>query len=220
MKKRTLIMGDYDTAAARWTLAALHVTKAPQVQNFLSVPGRFAPIDLSTYLTDGEPYYESAQLSATLENSTGTHDHREKIIQDLVDRIDGHTLQIIHPDKPDRYMVGRIQVQPEFNNQAYCVVTISAVCEAWSYAKEETTVELIGTDVEQTTQLVNNGRLSVTPAVTVTGEIDLVFGQSSISLSAGTYLLPEIYLKPGAHDITYKGAGTATLTYREAVLAV
>ena len=220
MKKRTLIMGDYDTAAGRWTLAALHVTKAPQVQNFLSVPGRFAPIDVSTYLTDGEPYYENAQLSATLENSFGTHADREALIQDLVDRIDGHTLQIVHPDKPDRYMVGRIQVQPEFNNPAYCVVTISAVCEAWSYAKEETTVELIGTGDMQTTQLVNNGRLSVTPAITVTGEMDLIFGQYSFSLGEGTYLLPEIYLKPGAHEISYKGTGTATLVYREAVLAV
>lgn len=228
MEKRKLLVGDYDTAVdGLWTLASCTLTKAAQVQTFVSVPGRAAPLDLSTYLTDGQPYYDNASLEVVLESSEGDRLARKDRIDLMVNYLDGQTLRIYLPDDPDHYLVGRVQVYPEYNDLAHCAVRVSAVCDPWLYAAAETVVSLVATETEQTAQLLNYGRLAVVPTVVTTGEVQIRYGGSTWSLSAGEYTLPELYLTPGKglgvpgeHNITYSGSGAITITYREAVLAV
>lgn len=142
MKKRRLILGDYDTAEdGLFTLSACKITKGSQVQSFVSVPGRYAPIDTSTLLTDGQPYYGNAALDATLESSEGTRDERLARVSGMVNALDGRSMRIIHPDHPERYLVGRVQVRPEYNDPAHCAVRVSAVCEPWLYNAQETEVQ-------------------------------------------------------------------------------
>ena len=89
MEKRKLIIGDYDTAVdGLWTLASWTLTKGAQVQTFVSVPGRVAPLDLSTYLTDGQPYYDNATLEAVLESSEGDRLERKRRIDQMVNYLD------------------------------------------------------------------------------------------------------------------------------------
>ena len=228
MKKRRLIIGDYDTAAdGLWTLAQYKLTKGAQVQTFVSVPGRVAPLDMSTYLTDGQPYYGNANLDVLLESSEGDRLARKLRIDMMVNYLDGKTVKIIPPDDPDRYLVGRIQVYPEYNDLAHCSVRVSAICEPWLYAADETVVNLIAIEEKQTAQLFNYGRLAVVPTVVTTGEALIEYGTSSCALTAGEHILPALYLtpgqcfgQPGVHSLTYSGAGNITITYREAVLAV
>ena len=142
MKKRRLILGDYDTAEdGLFTLSACKITKGSQVQSFVSVPGRYAPIDTSTLLTDGQPYYGSAALDATLESSEGTRDERLARVSGMVNALDGRSMRITHPDHPERYLVGRVQVRPEYNDPAHSAVRVSAVCEPWLYNAQETEVQ-------------------------------------------------------------------------------
>jgi hypothetical protein len=228
MEKRRLIIGDYDTAVdGLWTLASCKLTKANQMQTFVSVPGRAAPLDLSTYLTDGQPYYDNASLEAVLESSEGDRLARKLRIDRMVNYLDGQTVNIYPPDDPDHYLVGRVQVYPEYNDLAHCAVRVSAVCHPWLYAADETVVSLTATETEQTAHLFNYGRLAVVPTVAVTGEVRIVYSGSSWALSKGEYTLPELYLtpgqglgRPGVHSIKYSGSGNLTITYREAVLAV
>ena len=220
MKKRQIILNDYRTADdGLWTLSACKITKAPQVQNFQEVPGRFAPLDFSTTLTEGRPYYGNALLDAILESSEGTREERRDRILHLTTLLDGETARIVHPDFPDRYMVGRVQVTPDFNSLAYCVVAVSAVLEPWLYNDKATEVSVELTTAEQTITLTNSGKLSVCPTLEVTGSATLIFGQYTKTLSAGAYQLPELFLTTGAHSIKCKGSGSVTFTYREAVLA-
>lgn len=227
MGKRAFILGEYNTAEdGLWTLSSWKITKAAQVQNFVSVPGRFAPLDLSTSLTDGQPYYGSAGLEIVLESSEGTRLERRDRISLMVNYLDGQSKQVFLPDDPDHYLVGRLQVQPEYNDPAHCAVRISAICEPWLYSVDETVVTLTATETEQTAKLINSGRLAVVPTLVITGEVSLIFGTASWTLSDGTYVLPELYLTPGkglvlpgVHELTYSGSGTAVITYREAVLA-
>lgn len=228
MEKRRLIIGDYNTAAdGQWTLASCVLTKAAQIQTFVSVPGRAAPLNMSTYLTDGQPYYDNANLEAILESSEGDRLARKQRIDLMVNYLDGQTLKIYLPDDMDHYLVGCVQVFKEYNDMAHCAVRVSAVCDPWLYAAAETVVTLAATNTEQTAQLVNKGRLAVVPTLVTTGEVNITYGLNSWSLSAGEYVLPELLLTPGrglalpgVHNITYRGAGTITITYREAVLAV
>ena len=78
---------------------------------------------------------------------------------------------------------------------------------------------LVGRTEAQTVTLRNSGRLTVQPQLTVTGgDVLLVVGSLSWALSPGTYALPDLLLPKGEKVITYSGAGTLTLTYREGIL--
>lgn len=226
MDKRTLTLGAYDTATHNWTLSACQIIKGAQVQTFISVPGRYAPLDASTALTDGQPYYESAGLEATLECSEGDRDFRQSLIETLVNYVDGRRLNIVHPDHPNHYLVGRIQTNPLYSDTAHCAVQISAVCDPWLYAAEETSVDVQAASTEQTATLYIRGRMAVVPVVTVADEAVITFRGNTWALSAGEHILSGLYLTPSevpgapaAHELTYTATDIVTFTYREAVLA-
>lgn len=221
MVKRQLIIDGYRTAEdGLWTMSACKITKAPQVQGFTDVPGRFAPLDLSTTPTNGEPYYTSATLDVVLESSEGTRQERQARIDEMVNRLDGYTVKVVHPDHPNHYLVARVQVTPDYNDWAHCSVLVSGVCEPWLYACTEKVVTCNATTAEQTVDLTNSGRLSLSPRVTVTGEVTLTYGSNVQVLTAGHYTLPWLHLTPGPHSLSCTGSGTVTFTYREAVLAI
>lgn len=222
MKKRTLILGTYDTAAdGLWTLAALTLTD-PEVQtHFQDVPGRDGPLDLTTALTDGAPKYGSRTLTATLENSDGTRQDRQDRISEIVNALSGQRLDIIHPDYPEHYLTGRIQVNVDYSDMAHASVTITATCDPWLYSRMERTYPLTASAEKQDAALLNRGRRTLVPQVEITGA-DASFlierGTISIAMGPGTYKLPDLVLAPGTTVITYSGTGAAVISYREAVL--
>ena len=225
--KRKLILCGYDTAQdGLWTMTACKLTKAPQVQSFIDVPGRYAPLDASTALTDGQPYYGSAQLFASFESSEGDLAARQARIDAMVNFLDGRSVEIIHPDHPGYYLIGRVQVTQEYNDLAHCSVTVNAVCDPWLYAAYQTEISLAAAAESKTAQLINAGRMAIVPTVTVDGDVHLTYGNTSWDLASGEYALPELLLTPGTlynqpavHEVSYYGAGTITFTYREAVVA-
>lgn len=223
MVKRKVIFGTYDTAAHGWTLSKLALTSAQHESNLVKVPGRSGSRDLSTVLTDGEPVYGDRTLAVTLETSEGTRLEREALIRTMTNWLDGWNVDILLPDDVLHYIRGRLHVEQLYSDNAHAAVEVSAVCEPWRYNLLETVVTLSATEEEQTVDIINNGRQSVVPLLRITTEqttdtVRLVFGAASWALSAGTYKLPDIVLTQGAHPLTYAGAGTLELTYREAVL--
>ena len=221
--KRTIILGDYDTAAhGLWTLTAWEFPEPAPVENLVQVPGRIqGPLDLSTALTGGEPRYGARSLSVTLESSEGTREARAARISDMVNRLHGQRLQIILPDHPNHYAVGRLSVRMLYNDLAHASVEVLGTCEPWLYARVETSVPLHATTGEQQVTLRNSGAMPVVPLVIVSGTdaaFMLRYGANSWTLSAGDYKLPALRLTPGPHVVTFSGSGYAAITYREAVL--
>lgn len=227
MTKRKLILGEYDTALhGLWTMNSCKITKAQQIQNYIDVPGRYAPLDASTALTDGEPYYGSAHLLAGFESSEGDLAARQSRIDAMRNYLDGRNLQIIHPDHPDQYLIGRVQVEQEYNDLVHCAVTVEAVCEPWFYASELTVQEVDMSEGAQDIQLINAGRMAVAPLITVDGDVHIECDTGSWDLATGEYVLPDMLLTPGTRfgvsgglTVSCSGVGTVTFTYREAVLA-
>lgn len=221
MKKRGLIIGTCDTAQL-WTLTGWEFPPAEQATNYLNVPGRTkGPLDLSTALTDGEPTYLSRPLTATFECSEGDRLQRKQWIAEMVNALDGREWEIVLPDDPHLFIVGRVRVTPLYNDLAHASVSVTATCEPWKYNRAETVVVLQPTATKQVTALRNSGRLPVMPTVVVTGSnvsALIECGSTTYALSEGTYSLPELYLRPGETPIKYSGSGTVSITYREAVL--
>lgn len=223
MQKRKIIIGTYDTALeGLWTLTEWTLSKAEANEEYANVPGH-GPLDLSTALTGGEPYYGSREFEATLESSEGSRLERENRINQMINKLDGWRFNIILPDDTLHYISGRVRVEKLFNTPAHASVRVSATCDPWRYNNAETVVGLVATSTDQTATLKNNGRLSVVPTIKITGgSVALKFTSNgetrTWTLSPGEYILADIYLKTGSVPLIYSGTGTITLTYREAVL--
>ena len=223
MIKRTIQLGDYDTAAhGLWTLAAWAFPEPPVVENLVDIPGRFkGPLDLSTALTDGVPTYGARSLSITLESSEGDRLARGARIAAMVNRLHGQRVNIVLPDRPLHYATGRLGIETLYNDMAHASVQVTGVCEPWLYAKDETVVLLQAAAAAQTVQVRNAGAMPVLPLLTITGDgasFMLQYGVNSWTLGPGAYELPAMLLTPGNHAITYSGSGVAEIRYREAVL--
>lgn len=220
---RKMIFGDYDTHRdGPWTLQAGWALTPPQYRaQFIEVPGRDGDLDLSTALTDGEPRYGSRTLTATFERSDGTRLQRENAINEMVNWLDGWSLNIQLPDDETHYLTGRVSVAKNFNDLAHASVTVTAICDPWRYAVHETVAAAIAASTAKPVLLPNAGRRSVVPKVEVTGtnaSINLVFGSASWVLTPGVYELPDLIVPRGGVELTCKGSGSVRFTYREAVL--
>jgi hypothetical protein len=146
---------------------------------------------------------------------------REAVIRNMINQLDGMRWDIYLPDDDFHHVVGRVRVIREYNDLAHAAVTVTAVCEPWKYSNAETVIARTATASKQTVQLINNGRRVVVPTLTVTGSgasVRIEYGTASATLSAGTYQLPDLLLRPGSHTVGYSGTGTVAISYREAVL--
>ena len=222
MKRRRLIIGDYDTAENGWTLAAWNFSAARHKETLVDKPGGDGAWDLSTVLTDGIPRYQPRTLTATLERSDGNRESREYEIQEIVNMLDGLRWNIYLPDDVDRYIVGRVSVARKYSDLAHAAVTVTATCEPWKYNQYDTVQEIQATSAAQAHHVYNGGRRAVVPTLEVEGNpiaaVSLVYGESSRVLVAGVYQVPDLLLTPGVHEITVSGTGLLRISYREAVL--
>ena len=218
MQKRTIILGDYNTAENGWTLGQWTLSDPEQKTNYVEKPGGDGSWDLSTAHTDGIPRYKNRNLTVPLECSKGTREDRLRLVNELVNKLDGLEWQIVLPDDPDHYLVGRLHVAVNYCDLAHAMVTITGVCEPWLYSAKESVVELTSTEEENTHIIYNSGRKAVVPMLTVDGDITLRAGDSAVKLSAGAYKWPALLLHPGITTLQYKGIGSLSLTFREAVL--
>ena len=219
MEKRGLTIGTYNTAEQLWTLTAWELSAPEYHENFLDVPGRDGALDLSAALTNGAPTYHSRTLTVKLECSEGNRLEREAAINTMTNWLDGWRQDIVLPDDPGHYITGRVSVAKEYNDNAHAAVTVTAVCDPWRYAKDETVYTLTAATAEKTASLANTGRRTAVPLLTITGGSILIkYGAYSWSLGAGTYQLPDLTLPQGGGTLTYSGTGTLRISYREAVL--
>lgn len=221
MEKRRISFGTYDTAANGWTLTGWQLSPAEEKTSYVDVPGADGSVDLSTSLTGGVATYHNRELVATFECSDGDRLSREARIRAMVNALDGTRVDIELPDDPNHHINGRVHVAREYNDLAHCAVTVTAVCKPWKESNAETVITLTASTTKRTARLINNGRRASVPLLTVTGtsaNLLLAYGSASKAFSAGTYKWPDLFLTPGAHELTYSGAGTLAITYREAVL--
>jgi hypothetical protein len=218
MQKRKVIFDTYDTAAdGLWTLAACQLGDAVPQEILLDIPGRLdGPLDASESLT-GDVEYGSRPLDVLLESSEGTRQERQARINYMVNRLHGRRVPVWLPDDPGHYVIGRLKVTPQYNDLAHAAVRVTATCEPWRYANEETeaTVTVNGNTQEV---ILENDRRRTYPTATVTGKVTLVYGGKTSALSEGKHLLTGFPLGQGDHVVTVSGTGSVTFTYRRAVL--
>lgn len=221
MEKRKILFGTYDTAEQGWTLTGWQLTVPEYKSNFVVVPGRDGDLDTSTALTDGVPKYGNRDLTVTLECSDGTRLERDQLISTMVNWLDGWRMDIRLPDDDAHYLTGRVSVRPEYSDMAHAAVTVTVACDPWRYSDLETVLTMTAGESVLPGHLTNNGRRTVVPVLTISGDnaqVLLVYDTYSWALGAGTYQLPDLVVPQGGVAIEYSGTGILTFTYREAIL--
>lgn len=220
MKLRGVQFGDYHTADD-WNLIMNEKKVEPPTPktNYVSVPGRDGDLDLTAALS-GLVNYDNRKATYVFLLTDGTQLDREELISEIVGVLHGQSMEIIDTDDyPDYYMTGRLTVTNITNTNAYGTITIEANCNPWRYALNSSarTVTVTSSDGTVLVAISNKGYRTVTPTITVTGTVNLTYGSTSVSLSAGTYTFPGFTLSPGVTSVSVSGSGTITFTYQEAI---
>lgn len=139
MIKRALILDHWDTARdGRLTLTSISFDPPTVTQVRQSVPGMSGDIDLSE-VAAGVPTYGTRQLTATLETTFGRRADRIGMIDDLIARVHGKRVQLRHPDYPDGYYSGRVEIGGVVHHAAYSELSLTATCDPYRLAVERTT---------------------------------------------------------------------------------
>lgn len=193
--------------------------------NLVELDGRDGSLDLSEALT-GEVTYKDRVVSPKFWTDYGTYKDREKLLQDITRTLHGKKVKIIEPDDPDHYFYGRIIVKSKSNNLAYATFTLEATCDPWRYAINETErVVDLDFNVSLDVVLNNYGAKTVCPEIIVdykghsVEEISFTYNGVTIPLTAGTYKISDLKLRPGATVVNVSnGYGIITFKYREADL--
>lgn len=221
MQIRAVEFGSYNTADYGWTLNTCTLSDPEQKTSYVEKSGGDGSWDLSTALTDGVPRYKNRSLTVVLECSQGDRAHREHLISEMVNTLDGYEWPIVLPDHPGRYLTGRIHVAVNYSDLAHAAVTVTGTVGPWLESEQEKLYVRAATTTAQTISITNDGRRIIVPEIIVAGtnaSIRLEYGLSDIQLGAGSYKWPALTLTPGLHLLKFSGTGTVTVKFREAVL--
>lgn len=198
-------------------LTAKKISDPTPNTKYIKLDGVNGSLDLSESLT-GEITYSDRIITATFWTDYGTYKERETLLRKITAYLHGKKFKIIEPDDTDHYLYGRVKITAKTNNLAYATFTIEATCDPWYYAINDSTryVEVNGESVDVVIN--NNGVKTLSPEVTVTGSVEVVFKDGETSLTDGSYKIPDLKLYTGANVIRVSGSGAITFTYKEATL--
>lgn len=110
----------------------LVVAEAGVSTNFIEIPGRGDPIDLTEYLT-GKPVYgpRSGKWEFVIDNY---HEYWDAIRMRIVNFIHGKRMRVILSDVPTRYWEGRFTVETLEPGEDFSHISINYVLDVYSYS--------------------------------------------------------------------------------------
>lgn len=182
----------------------------PALQEYVvEVPGRNGALDLSEALCD-EPRYNNRTLTFNF-FANGSRAY----VLELIDKMlayHGTNITIVTDDHPDWYYQGRAKV--EYEDKYYYVNFIMTInAQPFRTALEAKTYEynnLVAKEI-----IVENRGVSIIPKIIVDAETTIVYGDTTYTLSAGTYEDEALKLLNGKNTLVVTTTGKFTITYRE-----
>lgn len=203
-------------------LLASKTISAPSVRtNMIVVPGRDGAIDATDALT-GEPTYDTRIISISLFGIKSISGKEWPVaVSDFCNAFHGKKVKVYFPEDSAHYYSGRLSVGEIKLDGGRQLLPVEIICDPWKYKNEKTTVSRsdLGTAYKQLS-LPNESR-PVIPTITVAQDTVLLWGSSTINISAGDHILPAIRLAAGSNTLKAKvasGTGSITVTYQEASL--
>ena len=129
----------------------------------------------------------------------------------------GKRMKIILDDDPNYYYMGRLSCNSWKANKRIGTITIEADCDPYKYKLNETVISrTIGSSA--VTIGCENLKRNVVPTFVLSAEMQITFNETTYTLSAGTFQVPEIEFVEGTNTLTVSGAGNIQIKYQEASL--
>lgn len=189
-----------------------YITSAKRKRHLIDVPAADGDIDAMEGI--GEPAYENRTVTALFKMLANAERTREQIINDM----EGKTVEIVLPNDLHHYMVGRIHIAGAgFGIGDDLLITID--CIPWRYARDLVVIPAEASVSEKQHVWWNSGRRLAVPEITV-GDVDvtLTVNGETKRLTKGSHLLSDLAI-PGFSRINVTASGGAfTVQYREAIL--
>ena len=211
-----------DTYTEYGLLLASKSISLPKVRtNMIDVPGRDGLLDASEVLT-GEVTYKNRTITLKLTGvDTVSGKKWPATISDFCNKVHGKRVKITFPEDTAHFYSGRCSVGKVGLVKMMQTIPVTVDCDPWKYKNAKTTVSRsdLGTAYKQLS-LPNESR-PVIPTITVAQDTTLLWGSSTINISAGDQILPAIRLAAGSNTLKAKvasGTGSITVTYQEASL--
>ena len=211
-----------DTYTEYGLLLASKSISLPKVRtNMIDVPGRDGLLDASDVLT-GEVTYMNRTITLKLIGvDTVSGKKWPATISDFCNKVHGKRVKVTFPEDTTHYYSGRCSVGKVGLVKMMQTIPVTVDCDPWKYKNAKTTVSRddLGTAYKQLS-LPNESR-PVIPSITVDQDTTLLWGSSTINISAGDHILPDIRLASGSNTLKAKvasGTGSITVTYQEASL--
>ena len=211
-----------DTYTEYGLLLASKSISLPEVRtNMIDVPGRDGLLDASEALA-GEVTYKNRTITLKL---TGVDPVSGKkwptTISDFCNEVHGKRLKVTFPEDTAHYYSGRCSVGEVELVKMMQTIPATVNCDPWKYKNAKTTVSRSDLSTAYKQLSLPNERRPVIPTITVAQDTTLLWGSSTINISAGDHILPAIRLAAGSNTLKAKvasGTGSITVTYQEASL--
>lgn len=199
-------------------LTSKEITPPEPKTKYVALDGRSGSLDLSDVLT-GEITYNDRTIAITFWTCEGSYKDRERIIREIVTYLHGKKIKIIEPDGPDYYFNGRARITSKVNTLSYAEISIECTCDPWRYSNNEY-VRIANVSSQEVTNIVinNNGVKTLSPTISVTGDVEIIYNDKRYTLTDGLFKIPDIKLYQGVNIVGVSGDGSVTFSYREAEL--
>lgn len=195
-------------------LADLEVEAPEKKTNYIEIPGADGALDLSDY-PQGRPTFKNRKISFNLFKRMEP-DAADQMRTLLRQRYHGRRVKLILPTDAEHYFIGTAAIGKASGYPA-CMIPVTMTADPYKLKLQPTVVTetVSGT----ATVTLENEYMPVCPTIDTTGDVTLVFGSSSVSLSAGEgQRIPSLILESGETEITVTGSATVTFTYQEGTL--
>ena len=211
-----------DTYTEYGLLLASKSISLPEVRtNMIDVPGRDGLMDASEVLT-GEVTYKNRTITLKLTGvDTVSGKKWPATISDFCNKVHGKRVKITFPEDTAHFYIGRCSVGQVGLVKMMQTIPVTVDCDPWKYKNAKTTVSRSDLSTAYKQLSLPNERRPVVPTITVAQDTTLLWGSSTINISAGDHILPAIRLAAGSNTLKAKvasGTGSITVTYQEASL--
>ena len=196
-------------------IVAPYAIPMPEPQtNFVDIPGRDGALDLSEAF--GTVRYADRIISLTLYARAQS----DTLISSFVADVHGRRMNVIFDRDPTYYFDARVTVEDVERHVGYCELSLKCRAKPYKLEHFETTMTVLPAGTATVT--LTNTRMPVVPTIIVSAEMTIEFTIAgvaySISLAAGSHVVPSLVLMEGDTEIGITGTGRITFTYRKGAL--
>lgn len=184
-------------------------------------------IDLSEVLNN-DINYKTRNLQFTFTVLKGSK-YWSTTVTEIANYLHGKKLKIQLDFDPGYYYMGRVKINSFKTSKRLCTITIDAECDPYkldingvsgkwlwdtfSFINGCIKVNSVIVNGENTVNLINQRKPS-TPVFICSEPITVVFNSTEYNLTKGENLIPDIRLKFGDNNITFKGHGLVKINYQ------